>query len=162
MRHSETELIALVRGELVGPAYDRVVRHLESCPACRARRDDFRQAFDVLRQTAPEPPAVSWARYRAELRQKLEARAERAAPRAWWHWPVPLALSAGLASVLLFLAVHGGFQSGERVDGMAFEEAAIARRLELLRNYRVVERLDLLEDFDILRSLDGAAGRREG
>ena len=63
--------------------------------------------------------------------------------------------------MLLFVAVHGGFPPTERGDAMAFEEAAIAPKLELLRNYRVVERLDLLEDFDILRNLDSPAGRRE-
>ncbi len=160
MRHPETELIAFVRGELVGPAYDRLARHLESCAACRATRDDVRGALDALRSSVPEPPTVHWARYRAELRQKLEARQERAAARAWWHWPVPLALSAGLTAVLLFLAVHGGFRP-ERGTVMVFEEAAIAPKLELLRNYRLVERLDLLEDFDILRSLESPAGRRE-
>jgi anti-sigma factor RsiW len=39
MRHPETELIAFVRGELVGQAHERVAFHLESCAACRAARD---------------------------------------------------------------------------------------------------------------------------
>ena len=162
MRHPETELIALVSGELVGRAHDRVARHLEACPACRAARDEVRRALGALRRSAPQPPALDGPRYRAELRRKLAARQERAAARAWWRWPVPLALSAGLTGVLLFLAVHGGFPPAGRVDRLASQEAAIARRLDLLRNYRLVERLDLLEDFDILRSLDGPAGLREG
>ena len=161
MRHPETELIALLRGELVGPAHDRVERHLASCPACRATRDEFRSALDALRSGTPEAPALHWPRYRAELRRKLEARQERAAGRVWWRWPAPLALSAGLAGMLLFLAIHGGFQAPERADVAASQEAAIARRLDLLRDYQLVERLDLLEDFDILRSLDSPAGRRE-
>jgi anti-sigma factor RsiW len=161
MRHPDTELVAFVSGELAGPARDRVAGHLASCPACRATRDYFRDALHALRGGAPEPPAVHWARYRAELHQKLEARQERRwAARAWWRWPVPLALSAGLAGILLFLAVHGGLRPAERILGR--EEAAIAPRLELLRNYGIVERLDLLEDFDILTTLDGAAARREG
>ena len=53
------------------------------------------------------------------------------------------------------------FPPTERGDAIASEEAAIAPKLELLRNYRVVERLDLLEDFDILRNLDSPTGRRE-
>jgi hypothetical protein len=105
---------------------------------------------------------VEPARYRAELRQKLEARQAQAAARAWWRWPVPLALSAGLASALLFLALHGGPRTIERGGGLAAEDTAVAPKLDLLRNYRVVERLDLLEDLDILRSLDGSAVRREG
>lgn len=161
MRHPETELIALVRGELVGPAHDRVAHHLESCPACRTARDDMRRALEALRASAPEAPALHGPRYRAELRRKLEARRERAAARAWWRWPVPLALSAGLTGMLLFLAMHGGFPPAKRAEVAASQEAAIARRLDLLRNYRLVERLDLLEDFDILRSLDSSGGRRE-
>lgn len=160
MQHPETELVAFVHGELAGPARDRVVRHLASCPACRATRDDFRHALDALRGGAPEPPAVHWTRYRAELHRRIEARQERSATRAWWRWPVPLALSAGLAGILLFLAVQGGARPSILILGP--EEAAIAPRLELLRHYRVVERLDLLEDFEILQSLDGAAARREG
>ena len=161
MRHPETELIALVRGELVGRAHDRVARHLASCPECRATRDQFRRALDALRSGAPEPPALHGPPYRAELRRKLEARQERGAARAWWRWPVPLALSAGLTGLLLLLAVRGGLPPRERADVAASQEAAIAGRLDLLRDYRLVERLDLLEDFDILQSLDSPAGRRE-
>lgn len=161
MRHPEIELIALVRGELVGRAHDRIVHHLQSCPACRATRDDIRRALEALRASAPEAPLLHGPRYRAELRRKLEARQDRASARAWWRWPVPLALSAGLTGMLLFLAVHGGFPAAQRGQLPASEEAAIARRLDLLRNYRLVERLDLLEDFDILRSLDSPTGRRE-
>ena len=161
MRHPETELIEFVRGELVGRAHDRVARHLESCAACRATRDDFRHALYALGGSVPEPPAIHGARYRAELRRKLEARREQAATRTWWRWPVPLAVSAGLTGMLFFLAVHGGFRPADRANVMAFEEAAIAPKLELLRNYGLVERLDLLEDFDILRSLASPTASRE-
>jgi anti-sigma factor RsiW len=156
--HPGSDLVAFLSGELTGKAHDRVARHLAVCPTCRGERDDFRRALDGLRNSLPAPPPVHWARYRAELRRKIEARHE---PRGWWRWPVPLALSAGLAGILLLLATHGGFRPAERADVMAFDEAAIAPRLELLRNYQLVERLDLLEDFDILRSLNGPAGRRE-
>jgi len=157
MRHPETELIEFIRGELVGPVHERVALHLEACSDCRKVRDDFRDTLETLRGSAPEPPAVHWARYRAELSRKLE---ERSSERGWWHWPVPLALSAGLASVLVFLAMQGGNPFPDR-PGVVAVETVIAPRLELLRNYRVVERLDLLEDFDILRGLEGPTGRRE-
>jgi hypothetical protein len=161
MRHPETELIAFIRGDLVGAAHDRVALHLERCSDCRMTRDDFRDTLDTLRGSIPEPPAVHWYRYRTALHRKLEERPERSAGRAWWHWPVPLALSAGLAGVLVFLAMLGSYPSVDR-RGAAGVETAIASRLELLRNYRVVERLDLLEDFDILRGLEGPPGPREG
>ena len=160
MQHPQTELIAFIRGEMVGPARDRVAGHLQVCADCRKVQEDFRHTLEALRDLAPAPPAVPWHRYRTGLRRKLEERSERAAGRAWWRWPVPLAVSAGLAGVLVFLAVQGNHTRTERSAAVAVE-TAIAPRLELLRNYRVVERLDLLEDFDILLGLAGPSERRE-
>jgi len=65
---------------------------------------------------------------------------------------VPLALSAGLAGLLLFFAffaIQSGRQNGTAVDFATVEEAAIGGRLGLLEQYQVVERLDLLEEFDV-------------
>jgi len=160
MWHPETELSAFVRGELGGPEYDRVAHHLAACAGCQSLRDDLQNILNDLGRTVPAPPAVAWARYRAELQNKREARARQGRP-TWWRWPAPLALATGLAAVLIFLALEGGRTSQPR-DIAAFDEAAIGRRLELLRDYRVVERLDLLEDWDILRSLDTPTGQREG
>ena len=62
MQHPEAELIAFMRGELVGPAHDRVARHLESCPSCRAVRDDFRVALVGLRDQAVTPGSLRLGR----------------------------------------------------------------------------------------------------
>ena len=161
MRHPETELNAFVQGELNGPEYDRVAQHLAACADCRAVRDDFQRILETLGRTVPAPPAVAWARYRAELQAKRRARATRSG-HAWWRWPVPLALATGLAAVLVFLALEGGIRTFEHRTASGFDEATIGRRLELLRDYRVVERLDLLEDWDILRSVEVPNGQREG
>ena len=161
MRHTETELSAFVQGELNGPEYDRVAQHLAACADCRAVRDDFQRILETLGRTVPAPPAVAWARYRAELQAKRRARDTRSG-HAWWRWPVPLALATGLAAVLVFLALEGGIRTFEHRTASGFDEATIGRRLELLRDYRVVERLDLLEDWDILRSLEVPNGQREG
>jgi anti-sigma factor RsiW len=158
-QHPEAELIAFARGELAGRAHDRVARHLDACAECRAARDDFRLILQRWRQSIPEPPALHAARYRAAVRQRLEAHQARASARAWWRWPVPLALSAGLAGILLFLAVHGTLAPADGPAVAVLDEAAGAPTLELLRNYALVERLDLLEDFDILRSLASPARR---
>jgi hypothetical protein len=125
--------------------------------------EQFRDILDDLARAVPRPPDVHWGRYRAELREKLEARRERR--RAWWWRPVPLALSAGLAGLLLvvaLLAVQSARQSGTGVDFAAVEEAAIGGRLGLLEQYQVVERLDLLEELDVIRDLDRLAIDRAG
>src|SRR2546428_11455497 len=75
--------------------------------------EQFRDILDELARAVPTPPDVHWGRYRAELREKLEARLVRRRAR-WWR-PVPLALSAGLAGLLLFFAffaIQSGRQNG--------------------------------------------------
>ena len=125
--------------------------------------EQFRDVLDELARAVQVPPDVHWGRYRAELREKLEARRVRRRAR-WWR-PVPLALSAGLAGLLLFFAffaIQSGRQNGTGVDFAAVEEAAIGGRLGLLEQYQVVERLDLLEEFDVIRDLDRIAGEQTG
>ena len=120
---------------------------------------DDRDILDTLARTAPAPPDVHWGRYRAELREKLETRRAR---RTWWRRPVPVALSASLAGVLLFFAVWGGHRNGTGTDLTALEEAVLGGQLGLLQQYAVVERLDLLEELDVIRNLDRLAAGRQG
>lgn len=162
MRHPDGELIGFLRGELAPAARASVEQHLEACPECRASLADFRDVLEGIAETLPEPPPVNWPRYRAELRAKLAARSERPTWWTWLRWPLPLALSASLAGVLVLLAVQGVVRQPDRQDIATAEEVLIGRRLELLRDYRVVERLDLLEDLDILRNLDALTSTREG
>ena len=163
-RHPETELIAYLKAELAPPARETVARHLEGCAECRATLADFRTLLHGVAATAAPP--VAWARYRAELRQHLETAAGRPWS-SWWRRPIPIAVSAGLAAAVLALVVlapsvwrderHG------RVNGLSgFEEAVLGTRLDMLRQYPVVERLDMLEDLDVIRQLDGLEARREG
>lgn len=121
--------------------------------------EEFRNIVQELRQTAPEPPPVAWGRWRAELRAKLEVRAART---AWWRRPLPLTLSAGLAAALLVVTVWTGVRQSGVADLTAIEEVLLGRRLDLLRQYQVVERLDLLEDLDVIQQLDRLPGTREG
>src|SRR2546425_6455231 len=100
--------------------------------------EQFRDILDELARAVPTPPDVHWGRYRAELREKLEARLVRRRAR-WWR-PAPLALSAGLAGLLLFFpffAIQSGPPNGTRVGFAAVEEAAIGGRVRALEQYQV-------------------------
>jgi anti-sigma factor RsiW len=161
-RHPETELIAYLKDELPTASRESVARHLEACAECRAALADFRTLLSGV--AAAPAPDVAWPRYRAELRQRLQAERGR---RAWWQRPFPLAISAGLAAAALALVVlvpsAWRDERRPRVEGLShFEEAVLGTRLDLLRQYPVVERLDLLEDLDVIRQLDGLEARREG
>lgn len=154
--HPDSDLVPYLRGELPPAERERVERHLEECPDCRQDTDLLRELLERVARSIGQPPAVNWTRYRAELRQKLDARRTR---RAWWWRPVPMALSASLASVLLLVAVWTGYHTTGR-EPLTLEEASLGSELGLLQEYHVVEHLDLLEDLDVIRNLDGlAAGR---
>jgi anti-sigma factor RsiW len=164
--HPETELIAYLRNELPPASRETVVRHLEGCASCRETSAAFRALLDGLAHVAAAPP-VSWPRYRAELRARLEARAGRRR-WVWWRHPLPVAVSAGLATALVVVALLApSAWRGERRARPAeslngFEEVVLGTRLDLLREYPVVEHLELLENLDVIRQLDGLTGSREG
>jgi anti-sigma factor RsiW len=164
-RHPETELIAYLKDELPRPAREEMARHLEGCAECRDTLADFRKLLAGVAITAV--PEVAWPRYRAELRQRLGSSTAR--PRwSWWRRPLPVAFSAGLAAAVLAIVVVGPSlwrdqRRAPSVDTLnGFEEVVLGTRLDLLRQYPIVERLDLLEDLDVIRQLDGLAERREG
>ena len=161
-RHPEADLIAYVRGELAENDRRSVADHLAACSECARAAEDFQRILSDLGSSLPEPPRVHWGAYRAELREKLEAQR-----RSWgWQWirrPVPLALSAAAAGVLLILGVQSWI-SGPHVNGdlASLEETVVASRLDLLRQYAVIERLDLWEDLDVVRRLDELYPSRKG
>lgn len=163
-RHPETELIAYLKDELPADAREAVTRHLDSCPSCRETTTAFRTLLDNLAHGVPTAPPMHWGRYRAELRGRLEARAGRR--WAWWRRPLPVALSAGLATALVVFALLGPSawreerRVAENLNG--FEEVVLGTRLDLLREYPVVEHLDLLENLDVIRQLDRLTAPREG
>src|SRR5712692_3777924 len=148
------------RGEPTPADPERVARHLEASPDCRQDTEQLRDLLGQLSRSIGQPPGVNWAHYRAELREKLEARRGR---RVWWWRPAPLVLSASVAGALLLLvAVWSGRETSTGADPFALEEAAIGRQFGLLQEYQVVERLDLLEDLDVISDLDGLASGRQG
>ena len=159
-RHPETELIAYLKDELAPAARETMGRHLDGCAECRDTLAAFRKLLDSVAATAPPP--VHWARYRAELRLRREA---QASPRwAWWRRPLPMAVSAGLAAAVIALVIvaPSAWRARTPEGPNGFEEVVLGNRLDLLRQYPIVERLELLEDLDVIRQLDGLAEHREG
>jgi len=153
--HPDTELTAFVAGALAPAERARVAAHLESCADCRQAVEESRAVLGRLAAGGPVPPPIDWGRYGADLR----ARVQSAGRRSWWVRPMPAVLAAGAVTAVLLLALHG--LDRRPVELAAVEETMLGARLPLLQQYRVVERLDLLEDLDAIRHLDrlGNAGR---
>lgn len=157
--HPETELIAYLDGSLAGEARARVAAHLDGCAECRAALEDFGGLLARLAATAPEPPPLSWGRYGVDLRVRREARQGA----GWWMFrPLQAALSVGLVAVLLVLAVQSTGPRPIANGGLAALEVASGVRLDVIRTYTLLERLDLLEDLDVIVQLDRLAPGSEG
>jgi anti-sigma factor RsiW len=155
MAHDETLLVPYLKGELSADERRSLEEHLAGCADCRATADDYRTVLGALAEGAPAPPRVDWGRYQAELR----ARRDRRSSRRWW--PVSVALSGALAGVLVFLAVHDVTRPTRTTELGAIEETVIGGKLDLLRQYSLVERLELLEDLEVIRHLDGLESVRD-
>lgn len=144
MDHPRTALIPYLRGELAASERDIVDAHLAACASCRVERDAYADLLLDLHRSAPDVPAVDWARWNAELRARLVRRARR-------RWLAPLPLSAaGLAvAAALVLALWPGVERtvSPPPDLLAFD----ADRVELLA-------AELPDDIDLIVQLDRLAG----
>lgn len=162
MNHHPThELIAHLRGELGADEAAAVARHLEGCPQCRRERDGFQTLLASLSRTAPPPPELDWGRWGAELRARLEAGGGRAGWLAGRR-PAWVGLTLGLGLLAAGLTVPLGLGPGrapEPPEPIAMDETLVGRRLDLLRDYRLIERLELLEDIEIISQLDRLAAQ---
>ena len=167
-RHAETKVIPYLRGELKGSERERIAAHLEGCAGCRDAALAFSALLDELTRSTPTPPELNRGRYRAELRGKLANRVWRRAGEnpgvvRWRTQVARLLVVAGLAGVLMLLAVRGGLDhQGPSPDLVAHDETLIGGQLDLLQRYPVIERLELLEDLDVIRDLDRLSAGREG
>lgn len=162
--HVEALLIPYLRGELAPAERQALEAHLAGCRTCAHRREEFARLIADLAQVMPSPPAVHWGAYRAELRQKLDRRvAPVGGRRVWFLRPVPAALATGLVAVLLYVGGPGlPKRMASNGEPAALENVLLASRLDLIASMGFVERLEMLEDFDVIRGLDNLSPRREG
>ena len=147
-RHPETLLIPHLRGELDAAARARVETHLLGCGRCRAAADGLSNALGTITRQVADLATPDWPSYRAELRRKIVARDDRAQP--WWRptllWTSFVAV--GVAAVVVFSLV--ALQRAPNIDQLALADVDVG----LLRNYPVVEKMDLLENYDEIDHLD--------
>ncbi len=155
--HPETELVPFVRGELKAGERDRVQYHLDGCARCRDSMDALATTMRRVSARLEELPTPEWSAYRRELRIKVGQRTEGRA--RWWRpgviWASLATAGVGIAALIFALSMRPaapGMTPG--VDQLAMEQPAEPIDVGLLRDYPVVEQLDLLENYDVIERLD--------
>jgi len=147
-RHPETLLIPHLRGELDAARRAQIETHLRERARCRAAADGLSSALGMISREVADLPEPDWSSYRAELRRKIVAREDRAQhrwrPRLLWT----SFAAVGVAAVVVFSLVAP--QRAPNVDQLALTDVDVG----LLRNYPVVEKMVLLENYDEIDHLD--------
>jgi anti-sigma factor RsiW len=155
--HPETALLPYLQGELSEDEKRRLELHLEGCTHCRESIDSSTAIMRAIVRSVENLPEPDWHVYRAQLHRKLAAR--RQPKQRWWRneiaWPL---ITAGVATAALVLGLFFS-QMSQRptpppVDQLAMEGAINGPDVGLLRNYQVVDHLDLLENYDVIEGLD--------
>lgn len=159
-------------GLAAGPAGE-VQAHLQGCTRCAAARDDLQAALALVHTDAvPEPPAGTWERFAADVRDKIRLAAEgdaagRAAagpsprrprsglprPAVWqrlagWLQFAPLPPLAAATAVAVLLAI-GVIRMQARPQA-AFDPG---RDLVLAQDLEVLRDVDRPEDLDVIARL---------
>lgn len=151
-RHPEKELIPYLRGELTGESRDRVRAHLTACGACLEQSAALSKTLDSIARKVAELPLPDWTSYRRELRLKLNAR--QVSSTGWWRWAALGGSLVGAAvAALAIFSVYPAHRT--TLTTPAVEQLALADvNVDLLRNYTVVEDMEMLEHYDVIEHLD--------
>jgi hypothetical protein len=150
----EENLVLLHYGDLGGTERDDLRVHVQSCAACAAFLEDL-GALMPLTITASDPAPSFWSDYDRELRQKIDAAAER---KNWLQrladffqprWVPAFATAAIVALALTFTLGRGVWSPGEPAQ----EDAALAEVLPVAENLEFFSTMDVLDNLDLLESM---------
>ena len=112
-------------GEIGGKERERIVAHLEGCPACRSAYAELEQAWQRLEKI---PEIQASAGFERRLSERISAVPE---PRSRWRFPwvswIYRAYPApAMAAVLLLVgAVLGGYLGNALVSGLSSAPAQV-------------------------------------
>ena len=153
--HPETALIPYLRGELAGEEGERLRKHLQGCARCREELASAESVMKELAHRVAQIPEPDWAVYRNQLRRKLNAR--RREPIRRWRpglaWASLATAAVATSAIVLAFALSPGPRP-PAVDQLEVEGALADADIGLLREYPVVEHLELLENYDVIADLD--------
>jgi hypothetical protein len=141
----------------LGVITPEVKEHVNGCPECAGKLQDFRRTMALLDEwQAPEPSPYFDVRLKARLRE--EAAAPAHGWRYWLRRPA-LAVSLALAMVVgVTLIQRGGLQPREPkvgvVDSVPVPGTAVEDLKALDKNHDIYADFDLLDDLQVQQDVN--------
>lgn len=155
--HPEADLVPYLRGELSAEEGERLRTHLEACARCREELVAAESVLHEVSRRIEQIPVPDLSVYQRQLRRKLNARraerVQRWRPGLAWPWLATATAGVATAAIVLMFALATGPRP-PAVDQFEIEGALADADIGLLRDYPVVEHLDLLENYDVIENLD--------
>ncbi|HEY4838775.1 MAG TPA: zf-HC2 domain-containing protein [Candidatus Acidoferrales bacterium] len=142
----EGKLVAFMDGRASDSDRRIVESHLKNCAACQARVEGFSGVWAMLNEVPVVEPSQA---FEARLRARMAAEPQR---QNFWSGIAAMLPSPRLALAVALLAVFSMWQSSRPVT-VNETAAPVSTDAE----FRMIQDLPVLENYDVLTSLDALA-----
>ncbi len=120
-------------------------KHLETCPFCQAKREEYQSIFDALKEKDfPEPKSYFWER----LKPKLAKRKKYDPWSLWKQWALR-AIPASLLVVILLAAAIFLFIPAQQEE-LSESEDLLLRNLDPLQETTILLEEEKVEDKNMM------------
>jgi len=139
-------LSAYIDGSLSEPLEARIRTHLESCSICRDELEGLMMMDRLMGELPDIEPSSGFDRAFWQKVSEKETQPDRFSfiKTFFFGWRPYLATAATALIVL------GGVVFYESRKGLSVEEIVIAENMDLLQEYDLISRLDLLENWEVI------------
>lgn len=144
-RDTEKKLVAYLDGKLAGAERRQVETHLAACAVCQERAVGFQSVWGALDELPVVTPSPAFdVRVRGRVQQDSRA-------RGFWNWLVPSPRMTFAITALLVASIWlSSFQPGR----IAVTRPAPTGIQNNEADFRMIEDLPVLENYDVLTSFD--------
>lgn len=125
-----------------------VEKHLATCPACRARVEEFRAVSNLLGELPQIEPSPA---FDVRVRARVAAEPPRQSWwRSWWDSFAPSPRAALAASMLLLATVWIASRSSQPTPTLTQQAD---QEIQMIQNLEVLEDYDVLSNFEPMTEL---------
>ncbi len=128
----------------------QVRAHLGQCPRCAQQAEGHKRSWEILGLYKPPQPLEGYVRrFWVRLAETVPAGSKP----AFFFLPKPWALATVALTVVLILGVSIGLKNyslEKRLSKMSPDDREIVNNMDLARYWQGIERLDALNDMDVI------------